>query len=174
MNLRNSVKVNIPEYSRKSPEILILQPACSTIAVYLHCKPVVLLSEIGCDVEFGWCKAVLAVAYELAVQPYIESCFYALKAYVCFLAEKFLICVEVFHVAAYRISLFRYLRRKKLFLAFPRILCVYVLRAVIALKLDVRRNRDLIKISCVKIFPVKFSRSLLRSLAETEFPSAVQ
>ena len=133
MNFRNSVKIHVTEYTRKSPEILVFKPACCAVTVNLNRKLVVFFLEIRSNTEFGRCKAVLGVTYKLAVKPHIDCGFDALKADVCIFADKSLVNIKEFHIASHRVSLLRYLRRKEFFLAFPWILCVHILWFIVSL-----------------------------------------
>ena len=174
VNFGNCIEIHFTENPRKSPEILILKPACRAVTVNLDRKPVFLFLEIRCDFKFRGGKAVLGITNKFTVQPHKKRCFNSLKTDVGFLPEKRSVNIEKLDVAPDRIAFLRYLRRNKLFLSLPRILRVDILRLAVTLKLNVSRNFYIIEARYIKIIPVKIGRTFRLFFGVSEFPDTVQ
>ena len=79
MGLWNGIEIHIPEYSGKSPEILIFKPARTASFVNADRKFVIGVANIICDIKLGRCKTVLRISDKLSVYPQVKSILHALK-----------------------------------------------------------------------------------------------
>ena len=79
MDIGDPVQIYLPEDAGEAEEILVLDPAGAAALVDLHRQTVVGLLYERCHLKLRGGKAVLAVAHEMPIEPYIEGCLHALE-----------------------------------------------------------------------------------------------
>ncbi|MNE49555.1 hypothetical protein D3C80_1440820 [compost metagenome] len=136
MNLRSSIQVDIAENPAQPPEILILQPACITPAVYFYSQLVFAFPQVRGKIIFRWSKSIFAVTDQFTVHPNIESGFHPLEADEYGLTSPAFRYCKRTCVRADRIVFGWCKRRLQIRFGFsPRITDIGILRVVIALEL---------------------------------------
>ena len=155
MYIRHGIKVYIPVDPRESVKILVLAPAAGGPLEHLRRKLVHSILHMVRQFEFRGCERIFTVSDELTVQPERDPALRSLerdeKPFPFHPFRHF----KIFYIARDRIEPLRDLPRSDLFMSFPRILCVRILRYIIPLQLDMRRNMDIIPAAAVIVFCLK-------------------
>ena len=163
-----------PEQAAETEEILVLDPGGAGALVDLHAQTVAGLADIGGQVEVRGGEAVLGIACEMAVDPYIDGLLRPLEADAHPLAPQALVQVELPDVAAHGVIVQVHLGRAELTAAVPGVEGIDILELSIALGLHVAGDQDDAEGAVVKALLPKVRRTLCRGLAPAEAPLPVQ
>ena len=174
MDFRHRVQVDIPVKPGEAVEVLILTPASGRPFEYLHSQLVFAFSYIVSKFKVGRCKGILAVSHKGTVYPDSHAAFCPLEGDKKTFAFHSLRHAEIFHIACDRIKILRNLSRADILSAFPRVLCVCVLRRVIALHLDMGRHPDVIPGSTAVLVLFKSLDNCAIIFRIMEFPDSIQ
>ena len=174
MDFRHRVQVDIPVKPGEAVEVLILTPASGRPFEYLHSQLVFAFSYIVSKFKVGRCKGILAVSHKGTVYPDSHAAFCPLEGDKKTFAFHSLRHAEIFHIACDRIEVLRNLSRTDVLTSFPRILCIRVLRRIIALHLDMGRHPDIIPGSTAVFIFLKSWHNCVIIFRIMEFPDSIQ
>ena len=173
MRLRHSIQIHASEQTGKAVEILILAPASDRPLKYLNRQFIFPIPQIRRQFKIRRCKRILAVAHIHAVQPDRKPALRSLKRDEHALPQKILRQCEIFHIACYRIELLWHFLRPDFLPAVPRVLGVGILRPIVALHLNMRRDANVRPRSAIIIILLKTGNCLRIISRIMEFPRSV-
>ena len=170
----DGIKIHVPENAGKAQEILVLQPAAGTPAVYPAGQFVFPFPQGFRQFELMRGKAVRGKADIGPVQPQGHAALHALEGDKQAFPLHLLRQAEIFHIAGDRIKDLRQVARPQVPLPVPGILRVAVLRRAVSLQLDMRRHTDLLPAAAVVFRLFKTGDDLGGIHRVGKLPQAVQ
>ena len=175
MHIRDSVKLNIAEYTGETEEILILAPGAGRKAEDLDGEAVfIFIIDIRRQIELGRGEAVLGIPDIVPVQPERKTALDTLKGNENLPALHHLRYKEEMHIARRRIVLRRDLPRADRLMPVPGILRVDVSRRPVPLQFEVSGHPDVIPARDIIICPIEILRRLCDIGSPGKLPDAVQ
>ena len=170
----HGVQVDVTEDAGETPEVLVFDPAGAAALVDFHRQLVAAFLNVGGQVEFGGGEGILAIAYEVAVEPQIEGHFHALEGDGQGLALQILVDLKVADIAAHGVVGLADLRGPHVLGTIPGVLGVDVHHGVIALELDMTGDLNGVETGAVKISLVEILHTLAGVGGIGKEPGAVQ
>ncbi|CUP75497.1 Uncharacterised protein [Dorea longicatena] len=174
MNIRNCIKIYITVNTRKPEEILIFTPTACRPFEHLDCQFILPFFYIICQFKFRRCKGILTITRKHSIHPKCKSAFCSLKGNKESFSFHFFRHHKIIYIACNRIKMFRYFSGMNIFMPFPWILYICILRHIISFHLNMCRYIDFIPVSAGIFFRLEsFNRTFVISCI-MEFPHSIQ